>query len=276
MAPFTVAVAQMTTVSHKQKNLAKAEAMIAEAAQKGAKLIVFPEEMHYMGPYSPDVREEVPDGESCRRLSEAAKKHGIWVHTGTMKETGPDPYKSYNTSILFSPAGEMAAKYRKIHLCDIIGSPGVVNRESDRRMAGDQVVVADTELGKIGLAICYDIRFPELFRLMALQGAQIICLPACFLAATGPDHWEVLLRATAIQNHCYILASDQGGVRENGTRNWGHSMIIDPWGTVIARTGPEQEALLLAQIDLDYATELNERLGSIHNRREDVYQLSLK
>ena len=125
------------------------------------------------------------------------------------------------------------------------------------------------------MAICYDIRFPELYRLMALQGARIICNPACFLNETGSAHWETLLRAIAIHNNCYVLAPDQCGTRENGKLNWGHSMIIDPWGTVIAEAGQERETLLLAEIDLSYTEELKDRLGSLTNRREDVYTLSL-
>lgn len=276
MDKFTVAVAQMRTVSDKQKNYEKAEEMIAQAAAKGAQLIIFPEDMHYIGPYSPDIREQIPGGECCQRLGACAKKHKIWVHCGSIKEVSPDPYKAYNTSILFSSQGEPVSIYRKIHLCDITGAPGVVVRESEKKLPGNEIVVADTELGKIGMAICYDIRFPELFRLLALQGARIICNPACFLSTTGPAHWEPLLRAAAIHNNCYILAPDQCGTREDGTLNWGHSMIIDPWGTVIAEAGQEKETLLLAEIDLGYADELKGRLGSLTNRREDIYSLSVR
>jgi len=276
MEKLTVAVAQFCAGSDKQANYEKAEAMIADAAKKGARLIVLPENMNYMGPYSPAIREDIPDGECCRRMAAAAQKYGIWVNPGSIKEVSPDLEKSYNTSMLISPEGKLVATYRKLHLCDMVGRPGVVTRESDRNLSGNKIVVADTQLGKIGLAICYDIRFPELHRLLALQGAQIICQPACFQNITGPAHWEVLLRAAAIQNSCYILAANQCGKREDGKFNWGHSMIIDPWGTVIAEAGQEREALLVAEIDLAYAEELKGRLGSLTNRREDVYALTMR
>ena len=274
MNKFTVAVAQMCTVSNKQVNYEKAEAFIAEAANKGAQLIVLPEDMHYIGPYSPDIREDIPGGEAFCRLSAAAKRHGIWVHSGTIKETSPDPYKAYNTAMLFSPDGTLSCTYRKMHLCDIVGGPGMTVQESDKKLAGDELVTAQTDLGCIGMATCYDIRFPEMIRLLALQGAQILCIPACFLNATGSAHWEVLLRAAAIHNSCYVLAADQCGTRESGTVNWGHSMIIDPWGTVIAHADQEKEGLIFAEIDLAYTQELKDRLGSFHNRREDIYSLT--
>lgn len=274
MEKFTVAVAQMCTVSNKQVNYEKAEALIAEAAQKGAQLVLLPEDMHYIGPYSPDNREDIPGGECCQRLSAAAKKHNIWVHAGTIKEISPHPYKAYNTALLFSPQGELVSTYRKMHLCDIVGGPGVTVRESDKKLAGDQLVTVQTELGCIGMATCYDIRFPEMLRLLAMKGAQILCIPACFLNITGSAHWEVLLRAAAIHNSCYILASDQCGTREDRTVNWGHAMIIDPWGTVIAQAGQEKEGLIFAEIDLAYSDELKARLGSFHNRRTDIYSLT--
>lgn len=276
MAHITVAVGQLCSGSNKQANYEKAEAMIENAAKRGAQLIVFPENMNYLGPYSPDNRESVPDGEGCRRMAAAAKAHNIWVNLGSMKEISPDPVKSYNTSVLFDPRGQIAAIYRKLHLCDMMGRPGVWTKESDRNLPGSEIVVANTDLGKIGMSICYDIRFPELHRLLALQGVQIICQPACFQNVTGPAHWEVLLRAAAIHNSCYILAAGQCGKREDGKTNWGHSMIIDPWGTVIAEAGQEKEALLVADIDLSYADELSARLGSLHNRREDIYALEKK
>lgn len=273
MRKMTVAVAQIASSDDFAENYAKAEAMIAEAAEKGARLIVFPENMNRMGAYSPAYREAIPGGECCRRMSAAAKKYGLWVNTGSIKEISNDPYKAYNTAMLYAPDGTMAAKYRKIHLCDMSARPGSRSQESDRILPGSEVVVADTELGKIGMAICYDMRFPELFRLMALQGAKIVCLPASFGMTTGCAHWEVMLRTMAIHNHCYVLASGQCGTTKGGLVRWGHSMIVDPWGTVIAEAGQEREALLTAEIDLDYTDELKDRLGSLTNRREDVYRL---
>lgn len=276
MATITVAVAQLSSGSDCRHNYEIARQMVAEAAKKGAKLIVFPENLSYIGPFRTDVCENLSDSETCKVMSAAAKEHGIWINLGSFKEVSGIPEKPYNTSVLLAPDGSIHAIYRKIHLCDMIGRPGVVTKESDHYLPGSQIVVADTELGRIGMSICYDIRFPELNRLMALQGAKIICVPACFQNATGPAHWEVLLRASAIQNNCYILAAGQCGKSEEGKIFWGHSMIIDPWGTVIAEAGQERQTLLVADIDLDYAEELKNRLGSLTNRREDVYTLSQK
>lgn len=274
MNKLTVAVAQTACSDDMQKNYATAERMIAEAAEKGAKLIVFPEYMNFVGASDPAYYESIPDGEACCRMSQAAKKHNIWVHFGTIKEKNDD--KPYNTAVLFDPEGNIKATYRKLHLCDMQGSKdSAPNRESDRNSKGDKIVVADTALGKIGMSICYDIRFPEQFRLMSEIGAKIICHPACFGMNTGAAHWEVLLRSTAIVNHCYILAANHCGIKQaGGNPLWGHSMIIDPWGTVLAQAGVEQETVIIADIDLDYCDELRNRLGSMNNRRTDIYTLS--
>ena len=273
MALLTVAVAQTFALDDMQKNYARAEEMVAEAAAKGARLIVFPEVMNYVGEPTSDSFENIPDGEACRRMSAAAKRHTMWVHFGSIREKNGEG-KPYNTSVLFSPDGEINAIYRKLHLSDMQTKPNKpMVRESDRISSGDRIVVTDTELGKIGMSICYDLRFPEMYRLMSERGARIICHPACFNATTGAAHLEILLRSIAVLNHCYVLASNHCGAKPNGSLLWGHSMIIDPWGTVLAEAGQEREALLVADIDLDYCEELKGRLGCMTNRRPDVYTL---
>lgn len=272
MNKLTVAVAQTACSADIQKNYQKAERMITEATEKGAQLIVFPEYMNFIGNDTPESIESIPDGEACRRMAAAAKKNRIWVHLGSIKETAND--KPYNTSVLFDPDGNIQGIYRKLHLCDMQSTKNTPqNKESDRNSKGDQIVVADTPMGKIGMSICYDIRFPEQFRLMSEKGAKIICHPACFGATTGSAHWEILLRSTAIVNHCYILAANHCGKKANGKPAWGHSVIVDPWGTVIAQAGFDQEALLVADIDLDLCDDLRNRLGSMANRRTDIYTL---
>lgn len=269
---ITVAVAQTFYTDDVKRNYARAEQMIEEAAKKGAKLIVFPEFMNYAVESAPEYSEPVPDGETCRFIAKMAQKHKMWVNLGSIHEKSDD--KPYNTSVLFSPDGEINAIYRKLHLADMRSSKEArQSNESDKLNKGDKIVVTDTSLGKIGMSICYDIRFPELYRLMSDKGAKIICHPACFGMSTGSAHWEVLLRSAAILNHCYILASDHCGRRPNGARLWGHSMIIDPFGTVIAEAGQEKEALLVADIDLDYCDETKECLGCMNNRRTDIYKL---
>ena len=278
MTKFTVAVAQTYCIDDMNANYTRAEEMIAEAASKGARMIVFPEVMNYVGEPTRDSFERIPDGECIRRMSAAAKGNGIWVNIGSIREIDPDDPdgKPFNTSVMISPNGEINAIYRKLHLSDMQTTPNNPPvLESDRINKGERIVVADTELCKIGMSICYDLRFPEMYRLMSEKGAKIICHPSCFNSTTGAAHWEVLLRSIAILNHCYVLASNHCGKKptKNKPSVWGHSMIIDPWGTVIAEAGQEREALLLAEIDLDYCDELRGRLGCMTNRREDVYKL---
>lgn len=272
MNKFTVAVAQTVCCDDVQANYAKAEELIAEAAEKGAKLIVFPENMNYVGPVDPSKQEDVPGGEGCQRMAAAAKKHNIWVNLGSIKERTDE--KPYNTSVLFTPEGEVQAIYRKLHLCDMQGSQhSKPVRESDSVRKGDQIVVTDIGNCKIGMSICYDMRFPEQFRIMSEKGAQIICDPACFSMVTGSAHWEILLRSIAVFSHCYVLASNHCGKKNNTSPMWGHSMIIDPWGNVIAQADWEREALLVAEIDLDICDDLRNRLGCMANRRNDIYRL---
>lgn len=277
MNKFKVAVAQTACCDDMEKNYLGAERMIAEAAEQGALLIVFPEVMNYVGVPDKKSYERIPEGECCRRLSAAAKQHGIWVNIGSIREINPeDPDgKPYNTSVLFSPKGELVAKYRKLHLSDMqVSRDKAPVLESDRIAPGNEIVVADTDLGKIGMSICYDLRFPEMYRLMSEKGARIICHPSSFSATTGAAHWEILLRSIAVLNHCYVLASNHCGARADGTaKKWGHSMIIDPWGTVIAEAGFDREALLISEIDLDYCDDLQGRLGCMNNRRGDIYSL---
>ncbi len=272
MNKMIVAVAQTLCCEDVQKNYAKAEEMIAEAAQKGAKLIVFPENMNYVGPADPSKEESIPDGEGCRRMAAAAKKYGLWVNLGSIKERSDT--KPYNTSVLFTPDGQVQAIYRKLHLCDMQGDPNSQPaRESDRVRKGDRIVVTNIGNCKVGMSICYDMRFPEQFRIMSQKGAQLICHPSCFSMVTGSAHWEILLRSIAVYSHCYVLASNHCSKKPGGGPLWGHSMIIDPWGNVVAQADWEREALLIAEIDLDVCDDLRNRLGCMTNRRTDIYRL---
>lgn len=272
MSKMTVAVAQTLCSDDVQANYEKAERMIAEAGQKGAQLIVFPENMNYVGAADPTKEEAVPDGEGCRRMAAAAKKYGMWVNLGSIKECSDD--KPYNTSVLFTPEGEVQATYRKIHLCDMQGDPSSSPaRESDHVRKGNEIVVTDIGTCKVGMSICYDMRFPEQFRIMSEKGAQLILHPSCFSMVTGSAHWEILLRSIAVTCHCYVLACNHCGKRPSGSALWGHSMIIDPWGSIITQAGWEKEALLVAEIDLDLCDEMRNRLGCMPNRRTDLYRL---
>ena len=269
MRKYLAAVCQMDSQENKEENLKIAGNLILEAAAKGAKLAVLPETMNYIGKGYRDQAEPVP-GPTAQFLCGKAREGGIWVAGGSFPErTGENPK---NTMLLINPEGRIVQSYSKIHMFDVDIEGGVSYRESDTNTAGDRIVLADTELGKLGFAICYDIRFGELFRLMALCGAQVICVPASFTLESGKDHWETLLRARAIENGVYILASNQIGKKVT-MNTYGNSMIIDPWGTVIARAG-ERTGCIFAEIDLDYLDSVRRQIPVLENRRHEVYQLS--
>lgn len=272
MRKYLAAMIQMNTGRNREENLEYARARVEEAAQIGAKLICLPETMSFIGDAAetPEHAED-ENGPSFRMISGLAKKYGVYVHGGSWAERIPGERRVYNTSYLFSPAGAPLAKYRKMHLFDIAMPDGGTARESDHVAPGGEVVTAHTELGVLGFAICYDLRFPELFRLLALRGAQVILVPACFTLQTGKDHWEPLLRARAIENECYVIAPDQIG-KNAGMTAFGGSMAVDPWGTVTARAG-EAPGVTLARIDLDYLDRVRSRMQTLSNRREDVYAL---
>ncbi len=271
MKTFSVAVVQMDTQNDKQENWEKIKSYLDEAAQKGAKLVAFPEVMNILSE-DPIYAEPIP-GPTTELLAQKAREHHIWIHGGSISEINPDGPRTYNTTVLIDPQGEIVARYSKLHNFDMTLPDGSSVRESDRKEPGRQITTVETELGHLGFAICYDMRFPELFRLMALQGAQIIFLPANFTMPTGKDHWEPILRARAIENGCYIIAPNQVGVKEKFVA-YGNSMVIDPWGTVIARAS-DKPGILLAEIDLDYLEEVRKKNPSLQNRRRDVYQLQL-
>lgn len=266
-----VAAIQMDSQDIKTDNLKKAEQLIREAASNGARLTVLPEVFNYSGTHDGvDANSEVlGEGETSKMLSSLARELKIWIHGGSIFEKIPGSSKVYNATMLFDPDGRCAAIYRKMHLFDVNVEDGPSYLESDDVEAGSEIVVCDTEFARLGLSICYDIRFPELFRAMALNGAQILTLCAQFTLNTGVDHWEPLLRARAIEDQCYVIASGQIGVKKAFQSN-GCSMIIDPWGTVIARAA-RKECVVLADIDLDYVSDVRKSVPSLKNRRPDRY-----
>lgn len=270
MQKFMVAVVQMDTQNDKQANWQQMAAFVDEAAAKGAQLVAFPEVVNILSE-APVYAEPIP-GPTTELLMRKAKEHHIWIHGGSISEVNPDGPRTYNTTVLINPDGEIVARYSKLHNFDMTLPDGSSVRESDRKEPGKEIVTVQTELGHLGFAICYDMRFPELFRLMALEGAQIIFLPANFTMPTGKDHWEPILRARAIENGCYIIAPNQTGVKEKFTA-YGNSMVVDPWGTVIARAS-DKPGVILAEIDLGYLKSVRQRNPSIHNRRTDLYEIN--
>lgn len=276
---YTVALIQMNTQNNKGENLKQACAWIDEAAARGAKLICFPEVMNLIGRNVGEGggREKIP-GYTTEILCRKAKEHGVYIQGGSVTEDISEEYpgekRSANTSVLISPEGEILASYRKLHMFDITLADGTPFRESDRVRPGDSVVTVETELGVMGLSVCYDVRFPELYRLMALRGAQVIFVPASFTMPTGKDHWEVLLRARAIENGCYIVAAGQIGEKPAYVA-YGNSLVADPWGTVVARARDEA-GITYAEIDLDYMDRIRRQIPSLENRRDDIYQIAEK
>jgi predicted amidohydrolase len=212
-----------------------------------------------------DHAESVP-GALSDALAELAQRCQIFLVGGSILERGAEG-RCYNTSLLFSPVGEILGKYRKIHLFDVaLEGTGVVVRESDRILPGDEAVVVATEVGRMGLAICYDLRFPELFRALADQGAEIIFLPAAFTQYTGRAHWQVLLRARATENQAFVVAPALIGPMENGIPTFGHTMIVDPWGRLVARLGVE-EGVAVADLNFAELQRIRRQLPALEHRR---------
>lgn len=269
MRKYMVAAVQMDTQNEKSTNWKQMEAYIDEAVAKGAQLVAFPEVVNILSE-EPEFAETIP-GPTTDLLVRKAKEYQIWIHGGSISEVNLNGPRTYNTTVLINPQGEIAARYSKLHNFDMTLPDGSSVRESDRKEPGGTITTIETELGHLGFAICYDMRFPELFRLMTLQGAQIIFLPANFTMPTGKDHWEPILRARAIENGCYIIAPNQVGVKEKFVA-YGNSMIIDPWGTVIARAS-DKPGLIMAEIDLEYLEAVRRRNPSVQNRRSDIYHL---
>jgi predicted amidohydrolase len=250
---FLAAVVQMTSTADPEANWDQARRLVERAAGYGARLIATPENTNFLGPPAEKVRTAEPlDGPTGHRFAALARRLGIHLLLGSFNEASDQPTHCHNTSVLFGPDGAVLAAYRKIHLFDVDVSEAVRCRESECVTPGDRPVVVATPLGCLGLSICYDLRFGNLYRRLVHDGAEILCVPAAFTLTTGRDHWEPLLRARAIEAQCYVLAPAQYGRHDDpGLReSYGHAMIVDPWGHVVARAS-DGVGLALAEIDPD-------------------------
>ena len=261
-----VAVCQLNSRDDRTHNLQVARDLLQKAAAAGAELAVLPEYVDYLGTGAGAPKPEGPDGEFAGFFADAARELGIWVHAGSFHETGPDERRTFNTSLVFSPEGELAATYRKIHLYDVEIAGRVSYQESRSVAPGEETVVTTIAGVPTGLSICYDLRFPELYRRLAVDGAKVLVVPAAFMMHTGRDHWEVLLRARAIENQCYVVAAGQIGDHDPGRTCFGRSMIIDPWGTVLAQA-PDTPGIITADLDLSRLESIRSELPSLANRR---------
>lgn len=264
---LTVAAVQMSSGTDKQKNLDDAERAVREAAARGARLVVLPEVFSWRGARRDEdgVGEDVP-GPTGERLSGLARELGIFLQPGSMLERIPGDRRCHNTALLFGPDGALLGHYRKIHLFDVEIPGEVTARESEVRKPGEETVVVETEIGAVGLSVCYDLRFPELYRRLADRGAEIVCVPSAFTFPTGAAHWEPLLRARAIENQCFVIAPNQHGPSPNGYRDYGNSMVVDPWGTVIARAA-DGDRTILADLDRKVLERARKNLPSLRHRR---------
>ena len=264
---FLAAAIQMLACDDKGTNQREASHWVTEAAAKGARVVVLPEVFIWRGNKKEEknAAESIP-GPTSDFLQSLARNLGIYLLGGSILEAIPESPKAYNTSLLFGPRGNLLANYRKIHLFDVDLENGVTARESDTREFGDTAVVAKTDLCPMGLTVCYDLRFPELYRILATQGSQLIFVPSAFTAYTGKAHWEPLLRARAIENQVYIIAPVQFGKKPKSFETHGHSMIVDPWGKVLAEL-PDGPGIVMAEVDLDFLAKVRAELPALAHRK---------
>jgi len=265
------AAIQLNSNSDKDRNLAIAGSSARDAAADGADLIVLPEKFNVLG--SPDDlragAEPVP-GPTTEWAGELCRELGVWLVAGSIVERVEGEEKLRNTSPLIGPDGAIHAVYRKIHMFDV-EVEGMVYRESDAEAPGDEVVVAGVDGTELGMAVCYDLRFPELFRIMAVRGARVVSLPAAFTVPTGRAHWEILVRARAIENQVFVIAAGQIGRHPPDHESYGHSMIVDPWGVVLAQA-PDEVGFVTADLDLAAQAAIREKLPSLANRQPHAYR----
>jgi deaminated glutathione amidase len=266
------AAVQLTATPDKARNLETADRLVRRAAADGARLVVLPEKWSLLG-RGADLRDgaEPIDGLAVTWARDAARELGIDLVAGSVAERVDGDAKLRNTSLHIGPDGEVKAVYRKVHMFDV-EVEGTVYRESDHEAPGDDVVLSATADGvELGLTVCYDVRFPELYRILAVRGARIVTIPAAFTVPTTRDHWEVLVRARAIEDQCFVIAANQVGEHVEGLRSGGRSMIVDPWGLILAQAA-DSETVITADLDLDAQAAIRTRLPSLANRRPAAYR----
>ncbi|MCK4743029.1 MAG: carbon-nitrogen hydrolase family protein [Sulfuriflexus sp.] len=265
-----VAAIQMASGPNVNSNLIEAERLIKDAVAAGAQLVVLPENFAFMGHDEADIlalAEVDNEGPIQKFLAQQAETHGIWLVGGTLPMQGKDDKHIRSACLVFNDQGERVARYDKIHLFDVhIDASNESYNESETTEAGDEVVVIDTPFGRMGIAICYDLRFPELFRHMLDADMQFIAMPAAFTAITGKAHWEILTRARAIENLCFVIAAEQGGFHINGRETHGDSMIVDPWGQILERI-PSGAGFIIAEMDQEQVNKVRKNFPATDHRR---------
>ena len=265
-----VACVQISSSPSKAENLERMEPLVGRAAATGADLVLLPEKWNGLGSHEIllDVAESLDGGETVDAMSGWAGTHGITLVGGSIAESREGHEKLSNTCVVFDPDGDIEAVYRKIHMFDVeVG--GVVYRESDSEEPGDGPVSCEVEGWRLGLTVCYDLRFPELYRILAVEGAEVVTVPAAFTLFTGKDHWELLLRARAVENQCYVVAANQWGVVE-GKASYGRSSIVDPWGVVLAQA-PDGDGVISAELERAHMERIRRSVPSLANRQPAAY-----
>lgn len=275
MTKIKLALCQMNVVDNKEKNIKTARLMIEESISKNANFIILPEMFNC--PYSNDkfieYGEKEKSSETLSEISKLAKSNNAYILAGSIPEIEED--KLYNTSYLFDRQGNVIAKHRKMHLFDIDVKGKITFKESDVLTAGNDFTIADTEFGKVGIGICYDIRFPELAKIMVENGALILIYPGAFNMTTGPAHWELLFRSRAMDNQAFCIGVAPALNNDASYHSYGHSIITNPWGEVIAQAS-EKESLIISEIDLSEIKKVREELPLLKNKRDDLYEVIQK
>ncbi len=270
-AGLNVAIIQMNSQDDKRANIAAALDLIDRAAATGARLVALPEVWPYLGPDDAvlDQAETIP-GPITELFAQRARRHGIYIHGGSIYEKRLGDPGIYNTTFVLDPMGEIIARYSKIHMYDVVLDGVAKYQESATVTPGGEIAITEIDGVPVGLTICYDLRFPELFRILALKGAQAIMLPAAFTLTTGKDHWETLIRARAIENGLYMIAPAQWGTHPPGNWCYGRSMVVDPWGTVVT-TASDGVGIAYATVDPSRVATVRRQIPSLANRRPEAY-----
>jgi predicted amidohydrolase len=270
--PFVVGAVQLSSGVDPEQNVERAIALVNEAADRGATYIQVPEYFNYLGPSRGfgEVAEPIP-GPTTTRMAQVAAMRGVTLHLGSLLESSATHDKFFNTSVVIDASGQIIATYRKIHLFDVDVSGAVVQRESDVIAPGCELVLVGVADVRLGLSICFDIRFPEMYRELARSGAQVLAIPAAFNAITGRAHWEILVRSRAIENHVFVVAAAQVGTTDEGIATFGHSMIVNPWGEILAESVVEGPDVITSVLDLDEVTRRRQQIAVMDLRRPDVY-----
>jgi predicted amidohydrolase len=267
-----VAAVQLNSTEDKDRNIATADRLTRAAAADGATLVLLPEKFNVLGTHEGYLRgaETLESGQAVDWARATARELGIDLVAGSIVERREGREKLGNTSIHFGPDGEIKAVYRKIHMFDVVVE-GKEYRESESEEAGDEIVITAARDGlPLGMTVCYDLRFPELYRILAVKGARVLLVPAAFTKVTGQAHWEILLRARAIENQAFVIAADQIGISPPDNESYGGSMIVDPWGEILARA-TDEETFIVADLDLARQDEVREKLPSLANRMPAAY-----